>query len=462
MEEVRNKSIQKWINGIEVSQAKDGEGPKRGSTSPPACDLAIQDLPKRKAKKITASRKDGSKIINAAMEAEKKVVTSEGGKREMPEVRENPVEIKEDEGTQNYSSVPNLQSKLKKRLNVKAIKMSPGNTVMAQNSPVRILKEKPLVIAPAPKPEAKPTREAEEHVTIAAGGNGGVVSQTKKAPKPLELQPCINGNQMPKDGNQFRKRKLLTGEKDDVKSSNQGDDFPRAKGMKINVARTIEEQQGEKLTIGESKIQRSEPAGELDQDWREPKVGKISHPHISLKKAKTIKIRKKLKERHNNEVSCDVNTGSEKRVNLAHKRQKWLFEGLGTRELSKPKKWLSSFKIPKVKNREDLRESRSPPSSSESEKENASPLERVSIFKKSHNNVEEGNDKNYFQKPKLDSQRRSEDFKHTKKAKKRVRWREPLVRVIRIPRERPFSRPAGRSSLHDHSFEEAFHQEDEG
>ena len=135
-------------------------------------------------------------------------------------------------------------------------------------------------------------------------------------------------------------------------------------------------------------------------------------------------------------------------------------EGLGgTRSISKPKLWISSYKIPKVKKGEDAVGSMSPPSSPDSEKENASPLERVSILHKSRNNNEEdASDKNGYQRPNADFLRLSVEPQSlgddTKRAKKRVRWRDPLVRVIRIgrvsrERQRP-SKPVGRSSLHEH------------
>ena len=470
--EARNNSIQNWINRIEVTQVKYGDGPKRGSNSPPDRDSAIQDLPKGKPKKINAAKKNKkNQGKNAAMEAGKNVIPSDVIKREMKEESKYQEDSKEKESTTKSSSMLDLHSKLGKRLNVQAVKMSPKNTVMAHNSAVRILNEEPLVIAPAPRM----TREVEEQVSNAAVGIEGAVRQTAKVPNPLELQPCTNDSRMPKNGNLFRKRKLPTSEKGYSTASKQSDDIPKAKDMKLNVAKTIGEQ-GESATrnvemsassAGESKFQRREPGGESldDQDRREPLVLKNWLPHISLKKAKKNKIMKKVKDHHNkNKLPPDDSTGSEKRVRFADKRQNWLLEGLGgTRDLSKPKKWISSYKIPKVKKGEDSGESGSgsPPSSSDSDKENASPLERVSIFKKSSNynnnnvNVEVGSDRNCFQRPNGDLERESDDFKRANKAKKRVRWREPLVRVIRISRERSdrpsfSSRPAGRSSLHNH------------
>ena len=59
----------------------------------------------------------------------------------------------EEEDAKKSSSVLSLQSELVKRVNVQAIKMSPKNTVMARNSPVKIINEAPLVIAPAPEKE---------------------------------------------------------------------------------------------------------------------------------------------------------------------------------------------------------------------------------------------------------------------------------------------------------------------
>ena len=100
--EARNESIQKWINRIEVTQVKDGDGPKSGPNSPPARDSAIQDLPKRKPNKINAAKNTKKQGKNAAMEAEKNVIPSEVIKREKKEERKYPEDSKEKEGTQNY------------------------------------------------------------------------------------------------------------------------------------------------------------------------------------------------------------------------------------------------------------------------------------------------------------------------------------------------------------------------
>ena len=51
------------------------------------------------------------------------------------------------------SGVLSLQTELVKKVNVQAFKMSPKNTVMARNSPVKVIMEEPLVIAPAPEEE---------------------------------------------------------------------------------------------------------------------------------------------------------------------------------------------------------------------------------------------------------------------------------------------------------------------
>ena len=59
----------------------------------------------------------------------------------------------EEEDAKKSSNVLSLKSELVKRVNVQAIKMSPKNTVMARNSPVKIINEAPLVIAPAPEKE---------------------------------------------------------------------------------------------------------------------------------------------------------------------------------------------------------------------------------------------------------------------------------------------------------------------
>ena len=368
--------------------------------APLASDSAIQELPKAEPKKKIGSLRKVKKNVRrqVALEADKQVVASVEGKREVPEVGQNPSDSDGKEGAEKYLGKPHLG----KRLHVEATKMSQSNTVMAQSSAVMVLNEEPLVIAPLPE-----------------------------GTKPLEMQPASCGNEISVDLGQIRKRRPAATEESDSKSSNHEDGSPKAKYEKLNVA--IED----------------EPAFSN----REGKFRGLQD--ISPKKAKKRKMKKKLNERHKN-----IDAGSKKRDRFADKRAKWLLEGLGgARGISKPELWISSYKIPKVKKGENAVGSMSPPSSPDGYKENAFPLERVSILQKSRNNNEEdASDKSGYQRPNADFLRQSvEPESHDdglKSAKKRVRWRDPLVRVIRIgrvsrERKRP-SMPVGRSSLHEH------------
>ena len=205
--EARKESIQKWINGIDMTQVEDGKEQKMESDTPLPSDSHIQELPKAKPKKKIGPLRKVKKNVGrrVALEADKQVVASVEGKRE---VGRNLSDSDGKEGAEKSLSIPHLQPELGKRLHVEAMKMSQSNTVMAQGSAVMVLNEEPLVIAPLPE-----------------------------GTKPLEMQSANNDNEMPEVEVKICKRKLSALKQADSKSSNHEDGSPKAMTLWSTVPR---------------------------------------------------------------------------------------------------------------------------------------------------------------------------------------------------------------------------------
>ena len=320
------------------------------------------------------------------------------------------------------------------------------------------------------------TKEGE--AVIGAGENGQVVKKDtnlslkkgqKKESSHSEAEKCLSlQGQMPQEGDK-RKRKMQSCDKaeDVADHSSQDEDSPRTKAKKMSIDKKKPKEQHtkdmskkvERLSVPEEKdsgrqmeeVQRSEPA---QKNHKNPELGRNRFPFVPLNRDKKTDPMMRLREGQKNKLARYPDILQESKiVDPGHYNGSNQGERLGTRdvttcqeELASPKKWMNSYKIPKVKPREG--DNRSPPSSSDGEKENASPAPNFGSDKYGWLPKATGDVKNrgilkvrgYPQKPKTSYERevkwpgRNVDSRHKKK--KQLRWREPLVKVFRFYSDR--------------------------
>ena len=314
------------------------------------------------------------------------------------------------------------------------------------------------------------TKEAE--AAFAAGENGQVVKHTKpsindgqqKESSHHEAEECL-----PQESDNLRKRKMQSCGKAEYVSdqSNRDEDFPWTKAKKMSIDKRKPKEQHTKDMSKKVEIERLSVHGEKDREIQDgqrqmkevqrsepaqknrfgrstkPELVKNRFPLDPLSTAEKTDPIMRLKEEQKNKLPQSLgNLRESKIVDPGDNNNE--SERLG--ELARPKEWINSYKIPKVKPREG--ESRSPPSSSDGEKENTSPepsfgsdkhRRHRQLPKVSGNVVKKRGilrDRGYPQKPKSSYERevkwpgRSYDSRWKKT--KRLRWREPLVKVFRF------------------------------
>ena len=185
----------------ESAQEKDSATGKEGSKSglnieypdpndPAIVDLAETDPTEIVKRKPGRPKKRPRSDLGGILEVEPKdgiEFTDEGDKPP------------QQEDTEQSSGVLSLQTELVKKVNVQAFKMSPKNTVMARNSPVKVIMEEPLVIAPAPEEEVSAVvkelkfngaeNEEEDEELIPSSQNQQEVCENRNVILPLS-RPC--------------------------------------------------------------------------------------------------------------------------------------------------------------------------------------------------------------------------------------------------------------------------------